>query len=196
MPPKVTPGRFRPIAGRRLGDFAVNAGLCAYFCFSCALIGGGAIGFYKLMQPVLYPNPGGLTPASTDLPPTQVDLERSFQQFAIEQSPDGTAAFASAIKPEGKAAGAAGQEAGKTKKSEHEAAVTEAKRKRVTKKRDPMMDYAAQPAFGGYRSWGSSQNGSDYRRSGNHQVPTGYQSWGSYQGWGNYQGWGGYRNGR
>lgn len=191
MPPKITPRRFRPIAGHRLGDVAVNAGLCAYFFLSCGLIGGGAIGFYKLMQPVLYPNPGGLTDTSADPPPAQIDLG-----LAAEQPPGGATAFASAVKPEGKPAGGAGQEAAKTKKSGHETAVTEAKRKRVTKKRNPTTDYAAQPAFGDSRSWGSYQNGSDYRRSGNYQVPAGYQSWGSYQGWGGYQGSGGYRNGR
>jgi len=181
--------RIRQIANRqRLHNFALDAGLCAYFCLSCLIIGGCAFGFYKLMQPVLYPNSGAVTYTSTALP-AKVDIERSFQEFTTERAPGGATAFASAIEPEGKRAGVAAQEKGEAKKSQHDTPSTEARRKRIVKKRDPMMDYAAQSAFGDYRAWGGSQNGSGYRRSGNYQAPTGYQSWGSYQGWG------GYRNG-
>jgi hypothetical protein len=170
---------------KRLRNFALDAGLCAYFGLSCLLIAGCAFGFYKLMQPVLYPNSGAVTYTSTALP-AKVDIERSLQQFTTERAPGGVTAYASVIEPEGKSAGGVAQERGEAKKSQHDTPSTEAKRKRIVKKRDPMMDYAAQPAFG---AWGSSQNGNGYRRSGNYQAPTGHQSWGSYQGWG------GYRNG-
>jgi hypothetical protein len=174
---------------QRLSNLAIDAGLCAYFCLSCVLIGGCAFGFYKLMQPAIYPNSGGLAYASTALPPTQIDTERSFQQFSTAHPPSGAIAFASTIEPEGKPTGVAEQETDDAKKIQHDTNATETKRKRVAIKREPMMGYAAQPAFGDYRPWGSSQNGNGYRESGNYHVPTGYQSWGSYQGWS------GYRNG-
>jgi hypothetical protein len=170
---------FRRFAqAHRVRDLALGAGLCVYFCLCCLFFGGCAVGFYKLMQPDLYPNPGVSADSSTALPAPQLDSERPTERSsAVERASGGEAVFAKAIAPEGKPSGGATRDKSRAKKSET------GKRPAQSKRHDPKMDYAAQPAFGDYRSWGSYQTWSGYRPSSNYQASSGYRPWNSFQGW-------------
>jgi hypothetical protein len=182
----------RFILFRRVRDFSRVAGLCIYFGFSCVLVGGCAVVFYKLIQPILNPIPVVSAYNSAPLPVFQLNIVRAAERSsAAERPPVSEAAFASAIEPEGKPGGGAAQEPSKTKKSVATTASSDAKRKRQAPPRmhDPMMDYAAQTPFNDYRSWNNYQTWRGYRPSGN------YQPSGNYRPGNNYQSWGGYRNG-
>lgn len=180
MSSRVLRRRFRRIAERqRWGDLAQDAGLYVYFGLYCALIAGCLFGFHKLMQPAIYPNPGAPAYTATALPPTQLAAE----------TPDGATGFASAVEREEKPGGAPAKKTAKSKKTEHQTAAAETKRKRVAKKHDPMMDYAAQPSFGSYQTWGGTQKWNGYRSFGSAQAVSGHRQWRGYRGWG------GYRNG-
>jgi hypothetical protein len=180
---------FRRVArARRVRDFALDVGLFSYFCLCCVFIGACVVGFYRLMQPIVYPNLRDSAYGSTDLPAPERPAETS---SVAERASRGEDAFAAAIKPEEKPGGGAAENSGKAKKSEAATLSSDTKRKRPAqpKRHDPRMDYAAQPGFGDYRPWGSYQNWIGDRPSRN------YQSWGGYRPWNSYQG-GGYRNGR
>ena len=183
MQSRQTPAHFRRFAqAHRLRDLALGAGLCLYFCLCCLIIGGCAVGFYKLMQPVLYPNPGVSADSSTAFPAPKFDTERPTERSsAVERGSGGEAVFATAIEPEGKPSGGAARDKGRAKKSET------GKRPAQSKRHDPKMDYAAQPAFGDYRSWGSYQTRSGYRPPSNYQASSGYRPWNSFQGWAGYR---------
>ena len=183
MQSRQTPAHFRRFAqAHRLRDLALGAGLCLYFCLCCLFIGGCAIGFYKLMQPVLYPNPGVSADSSTALPAPQLDTERPTERSSpVERASGGEAVFATAIAPEGKPSGGATRDKSRAKKPET------GKRPAQSKRHDPKMDYAAQPAFGDYRSWGSYQTRSGYRPPSNYQASSGYPPWSSFQGWAGYR---------
>jgi hypothetical protein len=193
MQSRQTLAHFRRFAqAHRLRDLALGAGLCLYFCLCCLFIGSCAVGFYKLMQPVLYPNPGVSADSSTALPAPRLDTERPTERSsAVESASGGKSAFATANEPEGKPSGGATKDIGKAKKSEIATLSSDTKRKRLaqSKRHDPKMDYAAQPAFGDYRPWGSYQTRNGYRPYSNDQASSGYRPWN------NYQGGGGYRNG-
>ncbi len=141
------------------------------------------------MQPVIYPNSGALAYSATALPPTQLVAETPAKRIAAESQAGSATAFGSVVEWEAKSGGAAAKETAKAKKAEHETAAAESKRKRVAKKHDPMMDYAAQPSFGSDQRWGGTQSWNGYRSSGGTQAPSGHRQWSGYQGWG------GYRNG-
>jgi hypothetical protein len=193
MQSRQTPGYSRPFAqAQRARDLTVGAGLCVYFCLCCVVIGGCAVGFYKLMQPIVYSNPGVPAYSSTAPPAPLVETERPTERSsAVEPASGGQSAFATAIEPEGKPSGAATKDIDKAKKSEIATLSSDTKRKRPaqSKRHDPKTDYAAQTAFGDYRPWGSYQTRSGNRPYGNYQASSGYRPWNSYQGWG------GYRNG-
>jgi hypothetical protein len=190
MQSKHTPEHFRQFAkARRLRKLALVAGLSFYFCLSCAFIGGGAIGFYKVMLPILYPNPGVPELAEPLLPSANATPRTAERSFAAEHPPGGKAVFASAIEPDGKPGGGAAHEASKGKQSEVAAILSDTKRKRLARPRrhDPMMDYAAQPTFGLFQPWGSYQTPIGYRPSGNYQASGGYRPRKSDQGWSGYR---------
>jgi hypothetical protein len=174
MQQKIVPRRFLFVARRkRLGDLAVNAGLCAYFCLACALIGGSAFGFFHLMQPVIYPNSGGTAYSATTLPPDQLDFEARARSVLL---PSGATAFASS---EEKPA-APEPDPAKAKKSGRETATTDAKRK-PAKKRDPTTNNADYRPWGDYQNWGQNWSGN---RSSGYPVSNGYRPWGAYEAWG------------
>jgi hypothetical protein len=104
---------------QRIRDLARNAALWAYFCLCCVVIGGSAVGFYNLMQPILYPNPGISTYSSTALSAPQLDTERPPERSsAVGPASGGEAVFATAIEPEGEPSGGATTGISKAKKSE------------------------------------------------------------------------------
>jgi hypothetical protein len=184
MQSQLVPGRFRPPAEvQRLGDHALTAGLCIYAGLYLCLLGYLAFGFYAVLQPTRYANPG--VPANPDRPARPYVSAYGFPS-------NGTNAFASAIESGAKAKREVSDQPNKPKKPDN--ITMSLKRTRTvhpaqSKRHDPRMDYAAQPAFGDYRPWGSYQTWSGYRPSGNYQASGGYRPWNSYQG-------GGYRNGR
>ena len=194
----------RGVQARRVRNLALDAALFVYLGLCCVFIGACVVGFYKLMQPIVYPNLRAAAYSSTALPAAQFDTERSAEtSSAAERASGGEAALAGAIEPEERPGGGATPNPSKAKKSEAATLSSDTKRKPParSKRHDPMMDYAAQPAFGNYRPWGNqnwgnqtwgnqtwrNQNWSGYRPSGNYQAPGGYRPW-SYQG-------GGFRNG-
>jgi hypothetical protein len=174
---------YRRAQARRGRDLAINAGLCVFLCLSSVFIGACFVAFYRLMQPVIYPNMEVAAQRSTALALPQYDTDSPAEiSFAAKRAPGGKTALA-AIGPAEKPSGEATQEdTSKAKKSEA------AKRKRPAqpKRRDPKMSYAAQPGFSDYRPWGSYQSWSEYRPSGNYQASGGYRPRYSYQG-GNYR---------
>ncbi len=175
MQSRQPPAYFRRVArAQRLRDLALRAGLLVYFCMYCVLVGGGAVGFYKLMQPTPYPNPEVPAYSPTDLPALRLDSERPTERSSeVEHAPGA-------------------EDTRKAKKSQSAILSSDTRRRRSaqSKTHDPKMDYAAQPAFGDYRPWGSYQAWSGYRTYSKNQESGGYRPWNSYQNWR------GYRNGR
>jgi hypothetical protein len=131
---------------RRRIDGATVA-LAIYTAVYCAVTVSLALGFYELMQPRRFANPGlaaykpppgavvNLVDLAAPAPPPEL-ITASIEPPA--QTPDISASQQQQTKP--KTAHA------KPKRPQHQRAA------RVKQRRDPMMDYAFQPSFGGYRS--------------------------------------------
>jgi hypothetical protein len=139
----LVPRRFRrPAGAKRWSDRALGAGLAIYLCMCFAIVGCFAVGLYELLQPSQYPNPG----VSAYRPPTTGILAAP-APIPVSIEPDVTARADAAQPPT-------------VKKSERATTPAPSKRTRParSRERDPRTDYAAQPAFGSYRAWGTPPN--------------------------------------
>ena len=124
-----------------------SVGLAIHALFCCGITVCLALGFYELMQPRRFANPGlaaykplpravvNLIDLGAPAPPPQL-ITASIEPPA--QTPDISASPQRQAKP-------------KTLHAKPERAQRQ-RAARVKQRRDPMMDYAFQPSFGSYRS--------------------------------------------
>jgi len=130
----------RRIDGASVG-LAIYAGVC------CGIIVCLALGFYQLMQPRRFANPGlvaykapaGVVVSLVDLPAPALPPELTTASIAPPaQTPDISSSRQRQTNPKTARA--------KSERPQHRRAA------HVKQRRDPMMDYAFQPSFGSYRS--------------------------------------------
>jgi hypothetical protein len=169
MQSKLVPRRLpRPAGG---SDLAQGAGVWIYLCIYCALVSCFGFGFYSLMQPARFANPGAaLAGRIGDLPQLQVSTAADKPGLeTVSQEPP----LQSEVKKSETAAGRSG-----SKRPRYAAA---------RQRHDPSTDYAAQPYAGRDRAWDWNQSWSGQRRW------DWNQSWGRQPRWNKNQSSGGQR---
>jgi len=155
----VEPSRRRTRCGGMAGNFpsrsdGLDAALAIHLTLYCAVAACFGLGLFVLMQPSRGENPGlaaykppPATAMTISVPPPRDDSPEP------GSTPGGPMRVAAAAQPQPAELSTSGQS--ETKRPERAAKSAKAKRPRTAsrkQRRNPMMDYAAQP-FGGFRPW-------------------------------------------
>ena len=144
--------RFASMAGHLSQSDGLDAALAIHLGLYCMAAGCFALGLFLLLQPSRSANPGL---AAYKPPPATVMTFAEVSRTAPAEASIlmGGSEQAAAAKPE--TTGMAASAGNEIKKSEPDVKPTSSKRPRAAarkQRRNPMMDYAAQP-FGGFRPW-------------------------------------------
>ena len=133
----------------------LDAALAIHLALYCAVGACFALGFYFLMQPSRTPNPG--LAAYQPPPATVMTVSVPSLAEATAGAPSGpaTAPRRIAAAPQGETDGLSASSQSEAKPPQREAKPAKPKRPRTAarkQRRNPLMDYAAQP-FGSFRPW-------------------------------------------